>query len=652
MPACPLPAGMPVSGSVASLAITVASRGRGGHRPLPAARLCQAWCHNSVARWHAVMPPSCCTNNCTSDSSNCQLSPSRVALLALLWKLLLLLLTPAVDFLFCDYDSSSTLDIKLASQADVCDSLANDFQCPIPGVAVPASLGAAPPRALKSLMVWDSVFMMDIASHGYQYEHYYAFFPLLPALSSVLGPAWSPAIAIIVTTICFVAMVVLFSIISSHELQDSVINCGFILHEGLQRAATAVFASETRWSRFSNTTHHLFVSALAAAVVVAPVAAFQLHGFLAFCPGAASAWLHTPTGAGGKLLGIPWQHCLVRLLGLPTLKQEATGKLLDRPWCQWTVPRIYNYVQERYWGLPNFLLAAPALLLALAGCWTYVSHNSVHMLTGGLLLGRSKSGSTKSGFLNPRVGVFIYPWAFMTLTATFVMHVQVATRFLSSCPPMYWYMAHLCSSRQSSNGTSLGHVKQATTIVSSDAYINGPFNMMGEILEEVRKQRVDCIVIVPLWPNPWRDILPELPIRDTWDLPIRSDLWQPGALILGGEGVVPPNNRKLPCCSVAFCNVHVGGFDYLASGFQQPLTRLQDASGLHTSLQPTCDKMLAASGCKDTQIKVIYDYLITGLPYTQDGTLHLFIASSGLFVCLSFLSASDEHRSNSVSPIP
>eukprot|EP00798_Chlamydomonas_sp_ICE-L_P029368 gene29368-biopygen8612 len=71
--------------------------------------------------------------------------------------------------------------------------------------------------------------------------------------------------------------------------------------------------------------------------------------------------------------------------------------------------------------------------------------------------------------------------------------------------------------------------------VAQLAYINGPFNMMGEILEEVRKQRVDCIVIVPVWPMPWRAILAELPIRDTWDLPMRSDLWQPGALIPLGE---------------------------------------------------------------------------------------------------------------------
>ena len=47
------------------------------------------------------------------------------------------------------------------------------------------------------------------------------------------------------------------------------------------------------------------------------------------------------------------------------------------------------------------------------------------------------------GFLGPRVAVFMYPWAFLALTALLAMHVQVATRFLSTCPPLYWYLAHL-----------------------------------------------------------------------------------------------------------------------------------------------------------------------------------------------------------------
>ncbi|KAG2441008.1 hypothetical protein HXX76_003861 [Chlamydomonas incerta] len=55
-----------------------------------------------------------------------------------------------------------------------------------------------------------------------------------------------------------------------------------------------------------------------------------------------------------------------------------------------------------------------------------------------------RSGSRSAGFLAPELAVTMFPWAFSLLVAVTAMHVQVSTRFLlSSCPPLYWYMAHL-----------------------------------------------------------------------------------------------------------------------------------------------------------------------------------------------------------------
>ncbi|KAF3497258.1 hypothetical protein DY000_02054747 [Brassica cretica] len=34
----------------------------------------------------------------------------------------------------------------------------------------------------------------------------------------------------------------------------------------------------------------------------------------------------------------------------------------------------------------------------------------------------------------------------MAATAFFIMHVQVATRFLSASPPLYWFASHLIAS--------------------------------------------------------------------------------------------------------------------------------------------------------------------------------------------------------------
>ena len=34
-------------------------------------------------------------------------------------------------------------------------------------------------------------------------------------------------------------------------------------------------------------------------------------------------------------------------------------------------------------------------------------------------------------------------WALLAVAAAVLMHVQVATRLLSACPALYWYLAHL-----------------------------------------------------------------------------------------------------------------------------------------------------------------------------------------------------------------
>eukprot|EP00897_Mesotaenium_endlicherianum_P010090 jgi/Mesen1/9109/ME000058S08608 len=47
------------------------------------------------------------------------------------------------------------------------------------------------------------------------------------------------------------------------------------------------------------------------------------------------------------------------------------------------------------------------------------------------------------GFYSPAVLCPLYQLAFMTAVSTLVMHVQVTTRFLSVCAPIYWFGAHL-----------------------------------------------------------------------------------------------------------------------------------------------------------------------------------------------------------------
>ncbi|XP_050219839.1 uncharacterized protein LOC126670207 isoform X2 [Mercurialis annua] len=180
-----------------------------------------------------------------------------------------------------------------------------------------------------------------------------------------------------------------------------------------------------------------------------------------------------------------------------------------KPWCKSKIPFFYSYVQSHYWGvgflryfqwkqLPNFLLASPILSLALCSIIHYVRLQpgiffslgfgalssgkrsrdsfSSHSVSGPNKT-RSKDLSTETqGNHNLRerkqtvkednydviheeqqlfekpdsFHIFIIPCilhlGFMAATAFFVMHVQVATRFLSASPPLYWFASYLMMS--------------------------------------------------------------------------------------------------------------------------------------------------------------------------------------------------------------
>lgn len=176
-----------------------------------------------------------------------------------------------------------------------------------------------------------------------------------------------------------------------------------------------------------------------------------------------------------------------------------------RPWCKKRVPLLYSFIQSHYWGvgflryfqlkqLPNFLLASPVLSLAFCAIYSYAKiesgnffslgfgaamkeKNSAYVLFNGgeevirddhytkmpenknlrwrqkiKIQGSSVSSAetevsvNKSRYYSVVMLPFIYHLGFMVATAFFVMHVQVATRFLSASPPLYWYASYVMAS--------------------------------------------------------------------------------------------------------------------------------------------------------------------------------------------------------------
>ena len=93
----------------------------------------------------------------------------------------------------------------------------------------------------------------------------------------------------------------------------------------------------------------------------------------------------------------------------------------------------------------------PVVSLAFLACWTWASFDWKRAFTFGflpdddLIIKKKKRIQhllvESSCIVEPEIAPYIYHLALMTAVSVLVMHVHVATRFLSSSPLLYWYMA-------------------------------------------------------------------------------------------------------------------------------------------------------------------------------------------------------------------
>ena len=128
------------------------------------------------------------------------------------------------------------------------------------------------------------------------------------------------------------------------------------------------------------------------------------------------------------------------------------------PWCFSFIPDVYNYVQKKYWGvglfqyyslhqLPNFLLAAPILLISLFSLFFYFIFHLRSFLRrpSPLPLFCSSKDDVKYGkmIFDINLIIFYIHWAILIVISLTILHVQVTTRFLSSTPPIYWISSYL-----------------------------------------------------------------------------------------------------------------------------------------------------------------------------------------------------------------
>ncbi|KAF7827567.1 GPI mannosyltransferase 2 isoform X1 [Senna tora] len=269
------------------------------------------------------------------------------------------------------------------------------------------------------------------------------------------------------------SLAVLYLALSGCARSNGVVNAGYFCFQTMHRAYDAMFQKR----KISLAFLVVFAGALHCACIFAPFIAFQAYGYQNICVGRSHDEL--------------------------------------RPWCKARVPLLYNYIQSHYWGvgflryfqlkqLPNFLLASPILSLAFCSIIHYAKSRPQNFFSLGFRtsseekncgliflldsLSSSNVASTseispvkveedlnlkrrkkvikrdntaaymesepvvRGGYLSASVLPFVLHLGFMAVTAFLVMHVQVATRFLSANPPLYWFASYMMMTSRAKYG--------------------------------------------------------------------------------------------------------------------------------------------------------------------------------------------------------
>jgi uncharacterized membrane protein YgcG len=85
---------------------------------------------------------------------------------------------------------------------------------------------------------------------------------------------------------------------------------------------------------------------------------------------------------------------------------------------------------------------------------------------------RDAAAAPEWGYLASAALPHVALWGALALPALLAMHVQVATRFLSSCPALYWYAAHLCGGRRTRLGRAVWAYFLAYAAVGTVLFVN------------------------------------------------------------------------------------------------------------------------------------------------------------------------------------
>jgi len=404
----------------------------------------------------------------------------------------------------------------------------------------PAAKWKALGDAIEEVVMWDSVYYMRIAECGYEYEQTHAFFPALPLLmhfvaNTVLNRlvplvGYRPTLTIagyLITNVAFVyAAIYLYKLtlyVMENEDQAWRVLCLFCFNPASVFYSSIYSESLFAFCSFGGLWQFLEGRTWRAALLFGLSSGVRSNGVLhaGFFLFQAMHCFYKEVFRQGKLLTgvVAIAKAVVQsvIVFVPLVAFQRYGylqhcgsaikeaRIASRPWCNSKIPYLYGFVQSHYWNvgflryyevkqIPNFMLAAPTLVLAVGALIAYgrkqpnllpllgfnitpsqwwklalmpqdcasKNHKEVRQIRGSKVevTTSNKYGANSvnnlGGFYSPAAVCFLVQLAVMVVVATFIMHVQVATRFLSVSPPVYWYAVHLMET--SSKGRLIGRI--------------------------------------------------------------------------------------------------------------------------------------------------------------------------------------------------
>ncbi|KAF8813631.1 mannosyltransferase [Phlegmacium glaucopus] len=305
----------------------------------------------------------------------------------------------------------------------------------------------------RPLFRWDVFHFFHIAHHSYLYEHQWAFFPALPLIIR-----YSPCLIVVLA--CDASQT-LYSLSLYHLPSHNHALLATLLSLLPASPVTAYFAPYTepfftylsyRGMLCCTRQQWFFASLLFALAAMFRSNGIFLAGFLIWGL-LVRPFMDRQKPQVIKSLALT-AIVLSPFIGYQYLAYLSFCSHSPQPqWCSKTLPLIYPYVQSKYWNvgflrywtinqLPNFLLAAPTLLLI----YTYCIYHLQKMLPQ---LRFSKSSTPSRSFKLLAIDPHAIYATILCLLFLVASHTQIVLRLAGSIPLTYWAAAWLVSEHHS-----------------------------------------------------------------------------------------------------------------------------------------------------------------------------------------------------------